>query len=88
MLAPAPAAAAPAPGTDNPFGEAPTGGALELPVLDLDLDLDLVRAALVDGAEEADEAELDAMPAWMDGEADTAADSMMMNDSLVLNKLT
>ena len=64
LVAPAAVAAA-APAAPGAFGEA-----LELPVLDLVL----VTAALVDGAEA--EAELDAMPAWMDGEADTAADSM------------
>ena len=77
----APAAAGLAPGTDGVFGPLGEAPVLELPVLDLDL----VMAALVDGVADEAEAELDAMPAWMDGEADTAAESMIMNNSLVLN---
>ena len=54
------------------LGEAPAGGALPT------LDLVTVTAALVAGAEEAELAlEEDAMPAWMDGEADTAAESIV-----------
>ena len=65
-----PPAAAPGEGpAGEAFGEAPGGGALAL---------DLVTAALVGGAEEAELAlALDAMPAWTDGETDTAADSIV-----------
>ena len=66
------------------WGDAPAGGGAPPPAeLDLALALALalvvVTAALVAGADE--EAELDddddAMPAWMDGDADTAAESMI-----------
>ena len=72
-----PPAVGPAPAGEAP---APAGGALPAAELDLALAL-VVTAALVDGAEEDEEAELDdeddAMPAWMDGDADTAAESMI-----------
>ena len=81
-------AAAPGPAglAGEAWGDAPAGGGAPPPAeLDLALALALalvvVTAALVAGAEAA-EAELDdddddAMPAWMDGDADTAAESMV-----------
>ena len=79
-------AAAPGPAglAGEAWGDAPAGGGAPPPAeLDLALALALalvvVTAALVAGADE--EAELDddddAMPAWMDGDADTAAESMV-----------
>ena len=79
LLAAAPGGAGPA---GEAWGDAPAGGGAPPPAeLDLALALALVvvTAALVAGADE--EAELDddddAMPAWMDGDADTAAESMV-----------
>ncbi len=57
------------------MGEAPAGGALAFP---------LVTAALVAEEEEAElDDDADAMPAWTDGEADTAAASILSGPGLL-----